>query len=47
MIAYGGIETGGSSSHDFVVRLGLAANAMVALVLVASITIIFHDALVD
>jgi hypothetical protein len=35
-----------ASSHDFVVRLGLAANALVALALVASITIIVHDALV-
>jgi hypothetical protein len=35
-----------ASTHDFVVRLGLIANALVAVVLVASIAIILHDELV-
>jgi hypothetical protein len=35
-----------ASPHGFVVTLGLAANALVAIVLVASIVIIVHDALV-
>jgi hypothetical protein len=35
-----------ASPHGFVVTFGLAANTLVAIVLVASIVIIVHDALV-
>jgi len=32
-----------TSSRDFVVRLGLTANALVGVVLIASVAIILHD----